>query len=231
MQAEMKRTAATLPLPLTTSKLINKLPRDSPKVTRTRCHKPTTAPFTHTSQKHKADTTVEEHDDVLGELMAKLTEQQNIKHDGGVSLADDTSSQNTDPFALTPPAGSTATSDSTDTNAMENMKRQLELATERMAQMELELTKSRARQTLEQPELTQPRYHRTAEPSGSASFPPPLQGYPFVSLSGPQVVYNPTSDSRRPSPPDLNAQQQALAMSGGFQSGSLAPPPFFATQK
>jgi hypothetical protein len=43
MQVEMKRTAAALPLPLTTSKLANKLPRESPKVTCTLYHKPTTA--------------------------------------------------------------------------------------------------------------------------------------------------------------------------------------------
>lgn len=164
--------------------------------------------------------------------MAKLNEQQNNKHDGGVALADDTSSQGTDPFASTPPAGSTATSESPDTTIMENMKRQLELATERMAQMELELTKTRTFQTSEQPELTQARYNRMPEQSTSASFPSTSQGYAFPTLSGPQVAYNHSNpDSRRTSPLDLNSQQQALAMHGGFQSGTLAPPPFFASQK
>jgi hypothetical protein len=157
--------------------------------------------------------------------MAKLNEQQNTKH---VPLADDISSQDTDPFANTPPTGSTATSESTDTTAMENMKRQLELATERMAQMELELTQTRARQPSEHPELAQTRYHRATEQPVNASFPSTAQGFPFVSL--PPVSYN-NVDSRRTSPLDLNSQQQALAMSGGFQSGSLAPPPLFATQK
>ena len=70
--------------------------------------------------------------------MAKLNKQQNTMHGGGVPLADDISSQGTDRFAGTPPAaGSTATSDSNDTAAMENMKRQLELATERMARWNL----------------------------------------------------------------------------------------------
>ena len=163
--------------------------------------------------------------------MAKLNEQQNTKHSGGVPLADDMSSQDTDPFANTPPTGSTATSDSNDTTVMENMKRQLELATERMAQMELELTQSRARQPLEQAELVQPRYHRATEQSATPSFPSTTQGFPFVSLSGPQGNYNNNADSRRTSPLDLNSQQQALAMNGGFQSGTLAPPPFFASQK
>jgi hypothetical protein len=230
MQVEMKRTGSTLPLPLTTSKLVNKLPRESPKVIHTHGAKPDNATrLTHTPQKHKTDAKGEQHDDVLGELMAKLNEQQNTKLTGGVPLADDISSQGTDPFAGTPPAGgSTATSDSNDTAAMENMKRQLELATERMAQMELELTQTRARQPSEQAELAQPRYHRTTEQPVNASFPPTGQGFPFVSL--PQGAYN-NIDSRRTSPSDLNSQQQALAMNGGYQTGTLAPPPFFATQK
>jgi hypothetical protein len=50
MQVEMKRTAAALPLPLTTSKLVNKLPRESPKVNRTLYHKPITAPNSHLAE-------------------------------------------------------------------------------------------------------------------------------------------------------------------------------------
>ena len=163
--------------------------------------------------------------------MAKLNEQQNTKHNsGGVPLEDDTSSQGTDPFAGTPPTGgSTTTSDSNDAAVMENMKRRLELATERMAQMELELTQTRARQPSEQAELTQPHYHRNTEQPANASFPGAAQGFPFISLPPPGAFTN--VDSRRTSPLDLNAQQQALAMNGGFQSGTLAPPPFFATQK
>lgn len=162
--------------------------------------------------------------------MAKLNEQQNTKHSGGVPLADDISSQGTDPFAGTPPAGgSTATSDSNDTTAMENMKRQLELATERMAQMELELTQSRTRQSSEQADLAQPHHHRATEQPANASFPSAAQGFPFVSLP-PQGAYT-NVNSRRTSPSDLNSQQQALAMHGGYQSGTLAPLPFFATQK
>ena len=127
----MKRTAAALPLPLTTSKLANTLatkhPRESPKVN---CATPLRASLrisilTHTPQKAQAEHKTEEHD-VLDELMAKLNEHQNSKHEGGVPLEDDSSSQNTDPFAdNTPPAGSTATSDSNDMSAMDDMKRQL----------------------------------------------------------------------------------------------------------
>lgn len=224
----MKRTGSTLPLPLTTSKLVNKLPRESPKVN---SHPPSQAGQRNSltlHQKNKTDAKGEEQDDVLGELMAKLNEQQKTMHGGGVPLADDISSQGTDPFAGTPPAAdSTATSDSNDTAAMDNMKRQLELATERMAQMELELTQTRARQPSEQAELTQPHYHRATEQPTNTSFPTASQGFPFASV--PQGAYN-DGNSRRPSPLDLNSQQHALAMNGGFQSGTLAPPPFFATQ-
>lgn len=227
----MRRAHPTLPLPLTTSKLANKLPHESSQVSAHALSQADHYAHAHASQKLNPDAKTEQHDDVLGELMAKLNEQQNIKRDGGVPLADDVSSQDTDPFANTPPTGSTATSDSNDTTAMENMKRQLELATERMAQMELELTQSRARQASEQqPELTQPRIHRATEQSTSASFPSTSQGYAFASLGGPQVTYS-NNDSRRASPLDLNSQQQVLAMHGGFQSGTLAPPPLFTSQK
>jgi hypothetical protein len=50
MQVEMKRTAAALPLPLTTSKLVNKLPRESPKVFCALYHEPTTAPNSHLAE-------------------------------------------------------------------------------------------------------------------------------------------------------------------------------------
>ena len=162
--------------------------------------------------------------------MAKLNQQQNTKHDGGVPLGDDSSSQATDPYANTPPTGSTATSDSNDTTAMENMKRQLELATERMAQMELELTQTRVRQTSELPDRTQIRIHRPSEQSASASFPPTSHGPPFTSL-GRSAYDDSANDSRRASPLDLNSHQQALGQSGGFQSGTLAPPPFFTGHK
>jgi hypothetical protein len=187
-----------------------------------------TCKLAHTLKKTKTDSRSEEHD-VLDELMAKLNEQQHTKRDGGVPLGpDDSSSQTTDPFANTPPAGSTATSDSNDTTAMENMKRQLELATERMAQMELELTQTRIRQTSELPDLTQGRIHRPSEHSVHASFPPTGHGPSFTSLG---AYDNSATDSRRASPLDLDSQQQALGLSGGFQSGALAPPPFFTGHK
>jgi hypothetical protein len=50
MQAEMKRTASTLPLPLTTSKLVNKLPRESPKVNHTHRHKSVNAPHSRSTE-------------------------------------------------------------------------------------------------------------------------------------------------------------------------------------
>jgi len=50
MQVEMKRTGSTLPLPLTTSKLVNKLPRESPKVIHTHGHKPDIATHSHSTE-------------------------------------------------------------------------------------------------------------------------------------------------------------------------------------
>jgi len=185
-----------------------------------------TCKLAHTLQKTKTDSRSEEHD-VLDELMAKLNEQQHTKRDGGVPLGDDSSSQATDPFANTPP-DITATPDSIETTAMENMKKQLELATERMAQMELELTQTRIRQTSELPDLTQGRIYRPSEQSVHASFPPTGHGPPFTSLG---AYDSSATDSRRASPLDLNSQQQALGLSGGFQSGTLAPPPYFTGHK
>lgn len=218
MQVEMRRTNTNLPLPLTTSRLVNKLPRNSPKVPSTLFHKPSSRINTliHTSQKSKSDAKSEEND-VLGELMAKLNEQKINAHDGGVPLDDESSSQNTDTFANTPPAGSTATSDSNDTSMMENMKRALDLANERMAQMELELSQSRIRQNAEQ--------HPIAAP-----FPAPAPVFPLPSLGGARAVYD-GPESKRTSPLDLNSQSQGLGPNGSFQGGTLAPPPFFAGQK
>lgn len=210
----MKRSMAALPLPLTTSKLANKLPRESPKVSPANTHlRRLPRTFAHIPQKNKSESKTDEHDDVLGELMAKLNEHHISKHEGGVALHEDSSSQSTDPYANTPPAGSTATSDSNDTSTMENMKRQLELATERMAQMELELTKTRLRQASEQPV--------------GPSYPAVTSGFPYTSLGDSNVSHH-GSGSKRTSPFDPNAQPPALNVNNGFQGGGLAPPPFFA---
>lgn len=168
--------------------------------------------FAYISLKNKSETKTDEHDDVLGELIAKLNEHHISKHDGGVILHEDSSSQSTDPYANTPPAGSTATSESNEASTIENMKRQLELATERMAQMELELTKTRLRQATEQP--VGPPFQATAS------------GFPYTSLGDSSAVYH-GPGSKRTSPFDPSAQPPALSVTG-FQSGALAPPPFFA---
>lgn len=213
----MKRANTNLPLPLTTSRLVNKLPRDSPKVP-----SPLYPKLSHPndlidiSQKSKSDAKSEEND-VLGELMAKLNEQKNNKRDGGVPLDEENSSQGTSPFANTPPAGSTATSDSNDSSMLENLKRQLELATERMAQMELELSQSRIRQAAEQQPIGTPLQTAAA-------------GFPLPSLVGAHAAYE-GAEPKRPSPLDLSSHPHGLGLNAGFQGGSLAAPPFLSAQK
>lgn len=83
--------------------------------------------------------------------MARISEQQEQLARHGSEVNDDNSSSATDPFANTPPTESLGSSDRPDAAEVLSLKKQLELATERMAQMDLELTQSRmARHTVEQ---------------------------------------------------------------------------------
>jgi hypothetical protein len=149
--------------------------------------------------------------------MAKLNEQQRNTYHGGVALDDDNSSSATDPFAAdTPPTDSRATSDSPpETTQVEQLKKQLELATERMAQMELEVTQSR---------LTR----HTVEQAIGSPF-PAAQDIAYSSFSGVPVLSS--GLSRRNSPSQMNNQQAAFAMNGFAHGGLLPAPTFFNGQK
>jgi len=151
--------------------------------------------------------------------MAKLNEQNRGSYHGGVSLDDDSSSSATDPFATnTPPTASRATSDSPpETAQVEQLKKQLELATERMAQMELEVTQSR---------LTR----HTVEQALGSPF-PAAQDIAYNSFGAAPVAYN-GGLSRRTSSLEHTTQQQSLGMNGLVHGGSLMPAPaFFNGQK
>lgn len=204
-QPTVRRTASALPLPLTTSKMANQLSRESPKVRKARKHL-TTA--TDILQKMKSAET-----DVLGVLMAKLNEQQQNMRGGGARVDDDTSSSTTDPFTNTPPGESSATSDSQSGPAeVDLLKKQLELATERMVQMDLELTQSRlARHTVEQ--------------AIGSPF-PAAQELAYNAFGGAQTAFN-GPVSRRPSPLDMGAPAQQIGMNGMINGGAMMPAPFF----
>lgn len=151
--------------------------------------------------------------------MAKINEQKRSSYQGGVSLDDDSSSSATDPFAAnTPPTESRATSDSPpETDQVEQLKKQLELATERMAQMEFEVTQSR---------LTR---HTVEQALGSPY--PAAQDIAYNSFSGAPVAYS-AGASRRTSPLEHATQQQSLGLSGLVHGGNLMPAPaFFNGQK
>ena len=156
---------------------------------------------------------------MLDELMAKLNEQNRGSYQGGVSLDDDSSSSVTDPFATnTPPTESRATSDSPpEMTQVEQLKKQLELATERMAQMELEVTQSR---------LTR----HTVEQAIGSPF-PAAQDIAYNSFGAAPVAFN-SDVSRRTSPLEHVNQQQSLGLNGLVQNGGLMPAPaFFNGQK
>lgn len=205
----MRRTASALPLPLTTSRLANQLTRESPKVGAGKILHRTGS---DTRQKPKLS-----EPDVLDVLMAKLNEQQQMKQgSGGVPVDDDSSSVATDPFANTPPAGSSATPDSQDNAEIDRLKRELDLANERMAQMQLDLTHSHlARQTVEQ--------------AIGSPF-PAAQDLAYNSSNAGHHAFNgPTS--RRTSPFEGNNQSPGYGINGMLQAGQVQPPTYYHGQK
>ena len=92
----------------------------------------------------------------VDQLLARLNQQKEVfarqKQQLDDNEDDSGSSSNTDPFAKTPPADSVANSDGRpDAAEVFRLKKELELARERMAQMDLELTHSRiTRHTVEE---------------------------------------------------------------------------------
>ena len=130
-------------MPLTTSKLANQLSaRNSPKVS------------DHFVGDYFMDsilTSVQKmsnENSPVDQLLARITQQQEVlsrqKQKLGENDEEDGSSSATDPYANTPPTESVANSDGRpDAAEVFRLKKELELASERMAQMELELTQSR----------------------------------------------------------------------------------------
>ncbi|KAK0345558.1 hypothetical protein LTR02_009506 [Friedmanniomyces endolithicus] len=113
-KAGLKRSSSAMPLPLTASKLVNQLPCGSPK-------------------KSKLD-----HSPV-DDLLARLNEQQAVlsrQKSEAENIFDDSSSSATNPYAGTPPLESDGRPDAAE---VLRLKKELELARERMAQMDLQL--------------------------------------------------------------------------------------------
>lgn len=96
-----------------------------------------------------------EKDSPVNQLLARLTQQQEVLARQKQQLDEnegDGSSSATDPYANTPPTASATNSDGRpDSAEFLALKKELELAKERMAQMELEVTQSRlAQHTVEE---------------------------------------------------------------------------------
>jgi len=149
--------------------------------------------------------------------MARLNEQQLLKQGGAASsVEDDTSSITTDPYANTPPAGSSTTPDSQDAAEIERLKRQLELANERMAQMALEVTQSQiARHTVEQ--------------AIGSPF-PAAQDVAYNGFNGSQPTFN-APISRRTSPFQSRAHTPPFGLNGLLQAGQLQAANYYHGQK
>ena len=174
LQQSLKRSSSAYPLPLTTSKLVNQLPpKSSPKVGlhHVSCHPVLHALIllqkTHASGFEKSP---------VEALLAKLAEQQaalSHQRSNGENDAEDASSSATDPYANTPPTD--ATSDGRpDAAEVLRLKKELALATERMAQMDMQLAKERnvRMSQAELDELTQSRIaQHTVEQAIGSPFP------------------------------------------------------------
>ncbi|RMZ10212.1 hypothetical protein D0862_03363 [Hortaea werneckii] len=156
-QQSLKRKSSVYPPPLTTSKLQNQL--------------------TPTTSSKKFQSSSFEKSPVEA-LLTKLSEQQasqsrqeqQVEND-----AEDSSSSGTDPYANTPPAAGLANSDGRpDAAEVLRLKKELALATERMAQMDLQLAKERQDRMsqAEMDELTQSRIaQHTVEQAIGSPFP------------------------------------------------------------
>jgi len=148
--------------------------------------------------------------------MAKLNMQQQMKQGGGVPVDDDSSSVTTDPYANTPPVASSATPDSQDAAEVYRLKRELELANERMAQMQMDFTQSHlARQTVEQ--------------AIGSPF-PAAQDLAYNGFNGGHHAFNAPA-SRRPSPFEANTQASGHGVNGMLQAGQVQPAAYYHGQK
>lgn len=143
---DLQRSASALgdmpiPLPLTTSKLVNQL--TSPKVAKPSLV--TALQPTDNLQKAKLESPMEE-------LLAKLSEQQGVLSRQKLELENETSlSSSSESRAETPPTERDSADNRPDPAEVLKLKQALELAQHRMAQMDLELTQSRiTKHTMEQ---------------------------------------------------------------------------------
>ncbi|KAI7545128.1 hypothetical protein KC317_g15813, partial [Hortaea werneckii] len=156
-QQSLKRNTSVYPPPLTTSKLQNQLP-------------PTT------SSKKIQGPSFEKSS--VEALLNRISEQQALQSRQKQQVendTEDTSSSSTDPYATTPPTAGLANSDDRpDAAEVLRLKKELALATERMAQMDLQLTKERQDRMsqAEIDELTQSRIaQHTVEQAIGSPFP------------------------------------------------------------
>ncbi|GAB7365395.1 hypothetical protein MBLNU230_g6473t1 [Neophaeotheca triangularis] len=147
----LKRNFSAMPLPLGKSKHVNKAvarDREGSEVSK-RFHISNSAPSLTLLTPSK-----KENMEPMEELMAKLAHQQKQLNRTQQMLAarnDDNSSTVTDPFAGTPPTESNTSDGRPDAAEVFKLKKELEIATNRLAQMDLELEQSRiTKHTVEQ---------------------------------------------------------------------------------
>ncbi|KAK6411745.1 hypothetical protein LTR95_018056, partial [Oleoguttula sp. CCFEE 5521] len=212
-KSAMERHKNAIPLPLTTSAFNDQVPRGPPKVDLPICAHDNT--ILTCSQKPKIN-----EDDVLSVLMAKLNEQQyrqpsvNKSSAGSADDDDDNSSIVTNPYAMsTPPAdGTTDSNSASDANEVARLKKQLELANQRMAQMDIELNQTRLA-------------HHTVGQVISSPYPAPqnLQYNPF---SGPLPAYN-GALTRQTTPFDYGGPPQSFGGPAPMSHRGLMPAPAF----
>jgi len=136
-------------------------PKVSPKVRDPRLYTPRLAERVGTDTVQKLQTHSFDKNPVEA-LLAKLSEQQNLRSHQKQTTdnnAEDGSSSATDPYATTPPTESAASDGRPDAAEVFRLKKELALATERMAQMDLQLTMERHERVnqAEMDDLTQSR--------------------------------------------------------------------------
>ncbi|OQN98689.1 hypothetical protein B0A48_15355 [Cryoendolithus antarcticus] len=194
-KSAMERHKSALPVSLTTSAFPEQAPRGPPK-------------------KPKIN-----EDDVLSVLMAKLNEQQyrqpsvNKSSAGSADDDDDNSSIITNPYAAsTPPAdGTTDSNSASDANEVERLKKQLEFANQRMAQMDIELNQTRLA-------------HHTVEQVISSPYPAP-QNIQYNPFNGPLPAYN-GAVTRQTTPFDYGGPPQSFGPAAMSHNGLMPAPAF-----
>ncbi|KAI7361471.1 hypothetical protein KC354_g8059, partial [Hortaea werneckii] len=207
----LKRNSSVYPPPLTTSKLQNQLPPT------TSSKKLQGSPFEKSPVKA---------------LLNKLSEQQASQSRQNQQVendAEDTSSSGTDPYANTPPTAGFANSDGRpDAAEVLRLKKELALATERMAQMDLQLAKERQDRMsqAEMDELTQSRIaQHTVEQAIGSPF-PGAQNLAFNMTGG--MTLPTTMPMRSLAEPIPSYHRSALGFDRGYTPGYTPPAtPFY----